>query len=108
MARQSTYVRDGATVSDGFAPQKNIAKPSTNIFSRFQKGFERLFLRFRESSHSLLEQLVLRRKLFVPTFLLLCVCAFVLVPFLGQDFRTSRIYRYQVPTRLIDKHDSFA
>src|SRR3984957_14126423 len=62
------------------------AKTSTNIFSRFQKGFERIFLRFRDAYHSLLEQLVLRRKLFVPIFLLLCVSVFVLVPFLGQDF----------------------
>jgi CzcA family heavy metal efflux pump len=67
-------------------PHDEYAMPSTNIFSRCQKGFERLFLRFRDAYHSLLEQLVLRRKIFVPTFLLLCVCVFVLVPFLGQDF----------------------
>ena len=67
-------------------PHDEHAKPSTNIFSRFQKGFERLFMRFRDAYHSLLEQLVLRRKLFVPTFLLLCLWVFVLVPFLGQDF----------------------
>jgi len=67
-------------------PHDEHAKPSTNIFSRFQKGFERLFMRFRDAYHSLLEQLVLSRKLFVPTFLLLCLCVFVLVPFLGQDF----------------------
>ena len=62
------------------------AKPSNNIFSRFHKGFEAGFLWFRDAYHSLLEQLVLRRKAFVPIFLLLCVCVFVLVPFLGQDF----------------------
>src|ERR1700729_2682619 len=62
------------------------AKVSNNIFARFQRGFEGLFLRFRGAYHSLLEQLILRRKIFVPTFLLLCVCVFVLVPFLGQDF----------------------
>jgi CzcA family heavy metal efflux pump len=67
-------------------PHDEHAKPSNNIFSRFQRGFERLFLRFRGAYHSLLEQLLLRRKIFVPTFLLLCVCVFVLVPFLGQDF----------------------
>jgi CzcA family heavy metal efflux pump len=67
-------------------PHDESAKPSTNIFSRFQKGFERRFLRFRDAYHSLLEQLVLRRKVFVPAFLLVCVCVFVLVPFLGQDF----------------------
>ena len=67
-------------------PHDEHAKVSNNIFARFQRGFERLFLRFRGAYHSLLEQLVLRRKVFVPTFLLLCVCVFVLVPFLGQDF----------------------
>jgi multidrug efflux pump subunit AcrB len=67
-------------------PHDEHAKLSNNIFSRFQRGFERLFLRFRGAYHSLLEQLVLSRKIFVPTFLLLCVCVFVLVPFLGQDF----------------------
>jgi CzcA family heavy metal efflux pump len=67
-------------------PHDESGKPSTNIFSRSQKGFERLFLRFRDAYHSLLEQLVLRRKIFVPAFLLVCVCVFVLVPFLGQDF----------------------
>jgi CzcA family heavy metal efflux pump len=67
-------------------PHDEHAKLSNNIFSRFQRGFERLFLRFRGAYHSLLEQLVLRRKIFVPTFLLLCVSVFVLVPFLGQDF----------------------
>jgi CzcA family heavy metal efflux pump len=67
-------------------PHDEHAKVSNNIFARFQRGFERLFLRFRGAYHSLLEQLVLRRKIFVPTFLLLCVCVFVLVPFLGQDF----------------------
>jgi CzcA family heavy metal efflux pump len=67
-------------------PHDEYAKVFNNIFARFQRGFERLFLRFRGAYHSLLEQLVLRRKIFVPTFLLLCVCVFVLVPFLGQDF----------------------
>ena len=51
-------------------PHDEHAKPSTNIFSRFQKGFERHFLRFRDAYHLLLEQLVSRRKIFVPTFLL--------------------------------------
>ncbi|MBB5330361.1 efflux RND transporter permease subunit [Tunturiibacter gelidoferens] len=67
-------------------PHDEHAKVSNNIFSRFQRGFEKLFLRFRGAYHSLLEQLVLRRKIFVPTFLLLCICVFVLIPFLGQDF----------------------
>ena len=67
-------------------PHHGHAKTSSNIFSRFQKGFERLFLRTRSAYQALLVQLVSRRKLFVPAFLLLCLCAFILVPFLGQDF----------------------
>src|SRR6201995_1438760 len=67
-------------------PHDEHAKTSTNILARFQKGFELIFLRFRDAYHSLLGQLVLRRKFFVPSFLLLCVAVFVLVPFLGQDF----------------------
>src|ERR1700743_661409 len=67
-------------------PHHRHDKTSGNIFSRFQKGFERLFLRTRTTYQALLVQLVSRRKLFVPAFLLLCLCAFILVPFLGQDF----------------------
>lgn len=67
-------------------PHHGHEKTSGNIFSRFQKGFERLFLRTRTTYQAFLVQLVSRRKLFVPAFLLLCLCAFILVPFLGQDF----------------------
>src|SRR6201991_1626444 len=67
-------------------PHHGDTKTSSNIFSRFQKGFESLFLRTRTAYQALLAQLVSRRKLFVPAFLLLCLCAFILVPFLGQDF----------------------
>ena len=67
-------------------PHHGHTENFSNIFSRFQKGFEKLFLRTRTAYQGLLEQLVLRRRLFVPAFFLLCLCAFVLVPFLGQDF----------------------
>jgi multidrug efflux pump subunit AcrB len=67
-------------------PHHGHAKTSSNIFSKFQKGFERLFLRTRNTYKGLLAQLVSRRKLFVPAFLLFCICIFILVPFLGQDF----------------------
>jgi multidrug efflux pump subunit AcrB len=55
-------------------------------FSRFQQGFERIFGRVRERYHSLLQGLVFRRRIFIPSFLGLCLAAFVLVPFLGEDF----------------------
>jgi multidrug efflux pump subunit AcrB len=56
------------------------------IFARFQQGFERVFERVRERYHLLLQGLVFRRRIFIPTFLGLCLAAFVLVPFLGEDF----------------------
>jgi CzcA family heavy metal efflux pump len=56
------------------------------IFTRFQQGFERVFERVRERYHSLLQGLVFRRRIFIPSFLGLCLAVFVLVPFLGEDF----------------------
>jgi multidrug efflux pump subunit AcrB len=60
--------------------------PSRNVFARFQKGFERLFERIRSSYSSLLAQLVSVRLAFVPCFVIVCLLAFALVPFLGQNF----------------------
>jgi CzcA family heavy metal efflux pump len=62
------------------------APESRNPFARFQRGFERIFESVRLSYASLLDRLVSSRKLFVPCFLLVCLCGFLLVPFLGQDF----------------------
>jgi multidrug efflux pump subunit AcrB len=59
---------------------------SRGFFSRFQKGFERLFEKVRGAYHFLLDKLVFHRALFVPGFLLACLLAFILVPFLGQNF----------------------
>jgi multidrug efflux pump subunit AcrB len=59
---------------------------SNGFFARFQRGFERQFERVRGTYHAVLEKLVFRRALFVPAFLLICLLAFVLVPFLGQNF----------------------
>jgi CzcA family heavy metal efflux pump len=57
-----------------------------NLFARFQQGFERVFERMRGRYHSLLQGLVFRRRVFVPSFLGLCLLAFILLPFLGEDF----------------------
>ena len=62
---------------------------SNGIFARFQRGFERRFEQVRASYQDLLTRLVSMRKIFVPIFLLVCLCAFVLVPFLGQNFFPS-------------------
>jgi multidrug efflux pump subunit AcrB len=60
-----------------------------NIFVRFQRGFERGFECVRRGYHLLLTRLVLARRGFVPLFLSLCLSAFLLVPWLGQDFFPS-------------------
>src|SRR5271155_1097877 len=65
------------------------AAPSRNILARFQRGFERLFEKLRTGYQDLLGRLVAARIFFVPIFLLLCLCAFALVPFLGQNFFPS-------------------
>ena len=65
------------------------AVPSNNPLARFQRGFERLFERVRGGYQNLLERLVEARVFFVPIFLLVCLCGFALVPFLGQNFFPS-------------------
>ena len=63
--------------------------PSRNPLARFQRAFESGFQRLRGGYELLLGRLVYRRKLFVPAFLGICLCAFLLEPFLGQDFFPS-------------------
>jgi multidrug efflux pump subunit AcrB len=62
---------------------------SNSIFARFQRGFERRFEQARSGYQGLLERLVAVRKVFIPIFILLCLCAFILIPFLGQNFFPS-------------------
>jgi CzcA family heavy metal efflux pump len=56
------------------------------FFASFQRGFERAFERLRDKYHALLQGLVLRRHIFIPSFLGFCLISFVLLPFLGEDF----------------------
>jgi multidrug efflux pump subunit AcrB len=65
---------------------KSHQPESRNLFSRVQRSFERLFERVRTVYRGLLTGLLANRKLFVPGFLGLCLCGFLLVPWLGQDF----------------------
>src|SRR6202034_2187898 len=65
---------------------KHGVAPSRNVFARFQRAFERLFEKIRLSYSSLLAQLVSVRLAFVRLFLVVCLLAFALVPFLGQNF----------------------
>jgi multidrug efflux pump subunit AcrB len=66
--------------------KNHTGEKSHSPFARFQRGFNRIFERVRLSYSSLLTRLVSSRKVFVPGFLVICLCAFVLIPFLGQDF----------------------
>ena len=62
------------------------AKPSRNVFVRFQKGFERGFNRFRERYGALLEQVIARRSTFVTISLAIAVASLSLFFFLGRDY----------------------
>jgi multidrug efflux pump subunit AcrB len=62
---------------------------SRNILARFQRGFERGFERVRAGYQDLLGRLVEARAFFVPIFLLICFCGFLLIPLLGQNFFPS-------------------
>src|ERR1700753_14219 len=60
--------------------------PSRNFFARFQRSFEQLFEKIRSSYSSLLAQLVSVRLAFVPCYVVVCLLAAFLIPFLGQNF----------------------
>jgi multidrug efflux pump subunit AcrB len=63
--------------------------PSRNPLVVFQRGFEAAFERVRGGYQVLLTRLVFARRIFVPSFLAVCLCGFLLLPFLGQDFFPS-------------------
>ena len=65
------------------------ATPSRNPLAQFQRAFERVFERIRSGYSTVLAGLVASRALFIPAFLGLCLCTFLLVPFLGQNFFPS-------------------
>ena len=67
--------------------QKRLtAGRSLNPFTLFHRAFERGFERVRLGYQRLLTILVHWRYIFIPAFLLTCLSAFLLVPWLGQDF----------------------
>src|SRR6185312_9469906 len=69
--------------------EEDSHKPPSNIFSRFQAGFERLFERFRRSYCNTLEAIMEHRGLFAGIFLGFCVLSGGLIFFLGRDFFPS-------------------
>ncbi len=70
-------------------PHDFILRPTRNPFTLIQRAFERGFERIRVAYQLLLTTFVYRRAVFVPAFLALCVCGFLLLPWLGQDFFPS-------------------
>ena len=70
------------------APNHNAA-PSRNPLARMQKAFDRGFERVRNTYLALLRTLIRRRMIFIPAFLLVCVFAAALLPWLGRDFFPS-------------------
>src|SRR5438874_2892959 len=64
----------------------HAAAASRNPFIRFQDSFERGFERLRQSYQRLLTTLVHRRVVFIPVFLVLCLSAWGLAPWLGENF----------------------
>jgi multidrug efflux pump subunit AcrB len=67
-------------------PQQGPTRRSRNPFTRAQKAFDRNFERFRQGYKRLLTKLVELRCYFAPAFLLICLSAWALVPWLGRDF----------------------
>jgi multidrug efflux pump subunit AcrB len=65
------------------------AAPSRNPLVRMQKAFDRGFERFRNIYLALLKTFIRTRVIFIPAFLLLCVCAAAILPWLGRDFFPS-------------------
>jgi multidrug efflux pump subunit AcrB len=61
-------------------------RPPSNVFGRFQAGFERGFEHLRQSYRDALEGIMESRGIFVVGFLGFCVLSGGLVFFLGRDF----------------------
>src|SRR6202047_1895266 len=91
------------------------AAPSRNPLVRLQRGFESGFERFRGGYRDLLTLARRRRPVFVIVFLGLVGAAFLLVPYLGQNFFPSvdagqilMHVRTQIGTRLEESANQFA
>jgi multidrug efflux pump subunit AcrB len=66
------------------AKEHGQGKPG--LLMRFQRSFEKSFERLRLSYQLFLTTVVHRRVIFIPAFLGACLLAFLLVPWLGQNF----------------------
>jgi CzcA family heavy metal efflux pump len=90
------------------------APPTRNPFVRFQRWFERGFMRFRNGYHDLLALAIEHRKLFVAGFLVIVAASFLMVPMVGRNFfptvdagQILMHVRVQVGTRVEDTAAKF-
>jgi len=67
-------------------PHAHGSAPTRNPFALFQRGFERVFERTRTAYRGLLTRLLSRQGAFVTVFLAACLLAWLLVPWLGENF----------------------
>jgi multidrug efflux pump subunit AcrB len=79
----------GARGSPSVNSEPGLLSRGLRALVRFQKGFERLFDRFRLRYRDLLGWVLAHRLAFGAGFLAFCVASLVLIPFLGQDFFPS-------------------
>ena len=67
-------------------PHAHGSAPTRNPFALFQRGFERGFERTRAAYRGLLTRLLSRQGAFVTVFFAACLLAWLLVPWLGENF----------------------
>ena len=70
-------------------PHHTSRPAAWNLPARFQRAFERGFNAFRDAYHRMLAGCVHHRGVFAVGFLGACAAAFLLLPWLGQDFFPS-------------------
>jgi multidrug efflux pump subunit AcrB len=61
-------------------------QPANNFFGRMQLLFENTFEKIHVAYTGFLERMLAARRVFVPAFLIVCLSAVLLIPWLGQDF----------------------
>jgi len=67
-------------------PHDHHPRPSRNPLTALQRGFERTFERTRHAYRGLLVRLLSRQGVFCGAFLAACLLAWLLVPWLGENF----------------------
>jgi len=65
---------------------EHLAGATTNVFQRFQRGFEHRFAAVRNGYHELLGTALQHRPAFALVFIAIGATAFLLLPWLGRDF----------------------